>query len=79
MEKTGVHLLSSASNANNLCWMGLILKYSYTKIAVYYQAHIMYGIWSPAIILLGIFNDTSLFLSFRQIMRDPTKTNFIHG
>ena len=88
-EKTGDHLLGSASCASNFCWIWLILKHPNSRLlftfglirvnlrfVTYHDVIDVFG--SIASCLEHFFRpiDTSLFFSDEQIVWDLTRTNF---
>ena len=92
-EKTGAHLLGSASCASNFCWIWLILKHPYSRLLFsfgliqvnswFITCHGVIDVFrSTAIVFLEHFFwpfDTSLFLSDWQIVWDPMRTHFFES
>ena len=92
-EKTGDHLLGSASCASKFCWIWLILKHLYSRLLftfglIYVNlrfivcANVIDVFRSTAIVFLEHFfwpiDTSSFFLSDWQIVWHPTRTNFFY-
>ena len=75
-EKTGDHLLGSASFASNFCWIWLILKHPYPlKSTIHHLSQCHRHVSKRCDRIFEPFFqpiDTSLFLSDWQIVCDPT-------